>query len=173
MLRGPRDPALKIITAIPPCQLTSEADKDKMATMRNNKAYFGEAEVTCPSAATCAATCAAIGITGNTDTETGAEPKDGEAPVTRGVRDADTVHAAIHAERCRQAVFLEGPSGAASGDTLLIVRDLSEKGAEKLARGYWMPPKKANGENYGRSMATLSSPLTTGLHVSITPYHAL
>ena len=57
-LMGPRDPALKIITGIPPCRLETEADRDAMATMMNNKACFGEAEVTCFSAVTCAATCA-------------------------------------------------------------------------------------------------------------------
>ena len=75
-LKGPRDPALKVLTGIPPCRLTSEADRDNMATILNNKACFGEAEVTCPSAVTCAATCADTSITESTDTETGAEPKD-------------------------------------------------------------------------------------------------
>ena len=157
-LRGPRDPALKIITGIPPCRLTSEADKDKMATMLNHKECFGEAEVTCPSVVTCADT----GIIETADTEDGAEPKDCEASATCGGRDADTVHTASHAKSCRQVIFLEGPSGAASGDTLLIVRDLSDKGAEKLARGYWMPPKKANGEKFGFTIIALDNRIKYG-----------
>jgi len=157
-LKGPSDPALKILTGIPPCRLTSEADRDAMATMMNNKACFGEAEVTCPSVVTCADT----GIIETADTEDGAEPKDCEASATCGGRDADTVHTASHAESCRQVIFLEGPSGAASGDTLLIVRDLSDKGAEKLARGYWMPPKKANGEKFGYTIIALDNRIKYG-----------
>ena len=157
-LKGPSDPALKILTGIPPCRLTSEADRDAMATMMNNKACFGEAEVTCPSVVTCADT----GIIETADTEDGAEPKDCEASATCGGRDADTVHTASHAKSCRQVIFLEGPSGAASGDTLLIVRDLSDKGAEKLARGYWMPPKKANGEKFGYTIIALDNRIKYG-----------
>jgi hypothetical protein len=61
-----------------------------------------------------------------------------------------------------EVVFLEGPTGAATGDTLLTVKSLSDSGVKQLARGYWMPPKKANGERFGYTILAVDSRIKYG-----------